>query len=352
VKYKEKLCIKYRMNRNVSAQISYDRLAKGVDIRDASTANFLIDSTDRQDYNNQTVYIPGVSPTIFSSDFLINKSAQNLVTGFFTRFALTEIELAWNIQNVSSTIGNNSCNVIIVQASPAATYILTSVTIANGNYNVAEGLTALTAQLNIRAAAAGITGGASLFTLSASTVAFGKQILTCSAGFTFNFYRTDPATNSPNGVPNLDLAQSLGFLVYNTQPTSAQTTFSYNIAYNPNLLAYEYIDICCSQIASQQKLKDATTSSYDTNDVIYRFNFSSDASYPATFDALGYPILPGYKPFNIRRYLAFPKQIRWDPLLPLGQMQIQVYTDKQQILKYRYLAESVEFKMLMLISEV
>jgi hypothetical protein len=328
------------MNRNVSAQISYDRLNKGVDIRDPSTANFLIDSTDRDGYNSQTVFTPGVSPTVFSSDFTITKPSQNLITGFFTRFALTEIELAWNIQNVTPTLGNNRTDLFLVNGGVGVAY---SVTIAAGNYTVEEGLNAILASLNA------IVNG---WTLDNSTAIVGKKRLVAPAGYTFNFYRSVPVTNSPNGVPNLNLAQALGFLVYSRLPTVAETTFNYNIAANPNLLAYEYIDITCPQLASQQKVKDATTSSFDANDIVFRWHFASDASYPESFDGMGYPILPGYKPFNVRRYLAFPKQIRWDPLLPLGQIQFTVYTDRQNVLSYKYLAESVEFKMLMLISEV
>ena len=328
------------MNRNVGAQISYDRLAKGVDIRDASTANFLIDSTDRENYNQQTSYTPGVSPTVFSSNFLINKPSQNLVTGFFTRFALTEIELAWNIQNVSSDLGNHRTNLFLVNGGVGVSY---GVTISNGNYTVESGLNALLASINA------IQAG---FILQDSTANVGKKRLLAPAGFTFNFYRSAAATASPNGVPNLDLAQSLGFLVYSRLPTVAETTFNYNIAANPNLLAYEYIDITCPQLSSQQKVKDATTSGFDANDIVFRWHFANDGSYPQSYDGYGYPILPGYKPFNLRRYLAFPKQIRWDPLLPLGQVQFTTYTDRQDVLSYKYLAESVEFKMLMLISEV
>ena len=118
------------------------------------------------------------------------------------------------------------------------------------------------------------------------------------------------------------------------------------------LLAYNYIDITSSQLASQQKVKDATTSNFDAIDVIYRWNFLNDETYPVAYDTLGYPILPGYKPFNSRRYLSFPKQVRWDPLIPVGNLNFQIYTSQQTILQYKNLLEDVEFKILMLISEV
>ena len=43
------------MNRDIPVQVAYDRTNKGVDVRNSSTANFLIDSADRQNYNASTV---------------------------------------------------------------------------------------------------------------------------------------------------------------------------------------------------------------------------------------------------------------------------------------------------------
>jgi len=336
------------MNRNIPVQVAYDRTNKGVDVRNSSTANFLIDSQDRTGYNQSTVFVPGVNTTAqTSADFTITKPGQNLVTGFFTRLACTEVCLDWNIQNVSALAGNNTTELAV--ANGVGGYFTYTITIADGNYTVAEALAALVTAMNT----ATVAVGASIFALQASTIAFGKQrIFTTPNTILFNFYRATPTQVSTAGPTILNLAQALGFLVYDVNPGIVITTFNYNIASNPLLLAYNYIDITSSQLASQQKVKDATTSNFDAIDVIYRWNFLNDETYPVTYDTLGYPILPGYKPFNSRRYLSFPKQVRWDPLIPIGNLNFQIFTSQQTILQYRNILEDVEFKMLMLISEV
>jgi hypothetical protein len=338
------------MNRNIPVQVAYDRTNKGVDIRNPSSANFLIDSQDRVNYNASTVYIPN-SPAIAltSADFTITKPGQNLITGFFTRFAATEITLDWNIQNVSALAGNNTTQLAVNNGSGG--YTTYTITIPSGNYTVAEALAALVTAMNT--ATSGLTTG--LFALEASTVNFGKQRIYTTpvlTSYTFNFYRATPTPPSSSGPTTLNLAQALGFLVYDVNPGIVLTTFNYNIAANPLLLAYNYIDITSPQLASQQKVKDATTSNFDAIDVIYRWCFANDESYPVAYDSLGYKILPGYKPFSIKRTIPFPKQIRWDSLIPVGNLQFQLYTDKQSLLQYRYLSEDVEFKILMLVSEV
>jgi hypothetical protein len=355
------------MNRNVSAQISYDRLNKGVDVRESSTANFLIDSQDRESYNESLQAIPGVAlPASSSADFLINKSSQSLVTGFFTRFAMTEIELAYNMPNVSSlyldgrtfitapvpagtvNYGNNVVSVVVALAG--VLNFFPDVTIPSGNYTVAEALDRLVVALNLATNAL----FPNLFALFDSTSYRGKKALgTTNAAYTFGLYRNavQPFPGIIGGPTFLNLGQALGLFTFDTFPAAAQCV-QFNIAANPNLLLFNYLDFCSSQLASQQKLKDATTSTFDSNDVIYRWVFANDESQPVTYDTYGYPIIQGYRPFNSRRFIQFPKQIRWDPLIPLGQIRIQIYTDKNVLLKYRPLLNSVEFKMLMLISEV
>jgi hypothetical protein len=334
------------MNRNIPVQVAYDRTNKGVDIRNPSTANFLIDSQDRVNYNASTVFIPGVTSTAqTSADFQITKPGQNLINGFFTRLAATEVTLDWNIQNVSVLAGNNTTQLGVNNGS--GTYTTYTVGIAEGNYTVAQALDALVVAMNT--ATAGLASN--IFALQDSTLNFGKKRLFASAGFFFNFYRATPSSTT-TGPITLNLAQALGFLVYDGNPGIGLTIVNGNIASNPNLLAYNYIDISSPQLASQQKVKDATTSNFDSIDVIYRWNFANDPTIPISYDTYGYPILPGYKPFSCTRLIPFPKQVRWDPLLGVGNLTFQVYTDKQTILQYRNLLEGADFKILMLLSEV
>lgn len=366
------------MNRNVSAQISYDRLTKGIDIRESSTAHFLLDSRDRFGYNKSTIYNPQYDGSgnliplpISSANFLINKIGQNLITGFFTRFSMTEIELQWTLPNITPltidgtyvpitsdvNLGNNTTGIVLSDGT--TTTFIDSVIIARGNYTAKTALDALVVALNTATSALSAT----IFSLDDSTIAVGKKRIVSKTGWYYNFYRQIPIEQIPgyninDSATYLNLSQALGFLVYNDLATATATVsnvakrFNYNIAGNPQLNIFNYIDFTSSQLSSQQKLKDTTTSNFDALDVIYRWVLANDESSPVTYDAYGYPIIQGYLPFLSRRYINYPKQTRWDPLIPLSQLGIQVYTDKNQLLTYRYGLDSTEFNMLFLVSEV
>ena len=83
-----------------------------------------------------------------------------------------------------------------------------------------------------------------------------------------------------------------------------------------------YLDFVCSNITYQQGLKDASTSNF-TRDILYRFNLGYDT--PPPLDGDGYAINQGYMPFVQRRYLNFPKMVKWDTQQPIGQLSLQVY---------------------------
>jgi hypothetical protein len=98
---------------------------------------------------------------------------------------------------------------------------------------------------------------------------------------------------------------------------------------NPKLLPYTYLDFACDNLTYCQNVKDQTTN-YTVRNLLYRWNFAFDNS-PITYDAYGYPILQGYQAFVARRELATPKQIRWEPNLPIGQLSFQVFTSQAKL---------------------
>jgi hypothetical protein len=210
------------MNRSVSAQISYDRLNKGVDIRNPSTASFLIDSADRA---------PEESP----AQFVITPAGQNLFTGFFTRFGLTEITLNWGIFNISPQTGLTNFRFryggVFYDAS-----------IRPGYYNVQQALDAVVASMNAFI-------GAGTFNVVDSSLIFGTKSIRCTTVTNFNFINDGTTNNLPN---------QLGFPTYLTGNTGAgQLEFA---CVNPNLTPYSYLDFTSPQLASQQDVKDSSTS--------------------------------------------------------------------------------------------
>jgi len=330
------------MNRNVGAQISYDRLNKGVDVRNPSTANLLIDSQDRYENANFTVTLPVTETS--SNDISITKQ-NSILNGFFTRFALTEVELTWSIFNISAKAKNNTFTVNVVGG---ATF---GGTLPDGFYTVKACLDKIVTILNG-------SYGAGYFTLAPSTTlgsgAADSGIYALRTAGNQNFWFTSTELLL-NGAVAIGLIESLSIPTFNAVPAGVPNV--YNIV-SPNLVPYSYIDIVSPQMTSQQDVKDQSSSQFSL-DVIYRWVFADDSSKVVLYDEYGYPIYEGYKPFKTRRYLSFPKQIRWDPLIPLGQLQFQIYTNETTLIDYKFrndvapfYGEVLEYNLLFLVSEV
>ena len=277
------------------------RQDRGTTIRNPSTANLLIDSIDRT--------------TGTSANFVINKN-YSIMNGFFHRLAVAEVVLDWCVDNISAATENNTFSV----TTGAGTFV---VTLADGSYTVAAALDALVIALN---AAAGIGVTFSL------TDGPGYKILHGSAVFTVN-------KQDANGI-DYNLPIELNIL---------QNVSSVDHPVNcPVLLPYTYVDIVSTELTNNQSLKDTTTNSVEQN-VLYRWYFAWDT--PAPVDTYGYPIYQGYQRFIARRALPFPKQIRWENNIPIGQLSFQVYSSQGTILLPSQVQGEFEWKMTLLVSE-
>ena len=269
-----------------------DNIRSGTTIRQPSTANLMIDSGDR------------TSGT--SSDFSISKQ-QNILSGFFTRFGVVEICIDWCIDNISGEFSNNVFQVVV--SGPAAfTY---TATFGNGTYTVAEALNYIKNELNAAALANPMPGpiGPVTFALSIDptvvVAGVGKQWLLC--------------LNAVGAVTDYQITPSNLQYQLDVAPIEPGTGHRFTC---PSLIPYKYLDFTCPAITYQQGLKDATTSRSD-RDVLYRWYMAWDEA--PTFDQYGYPILQGYTAFRARRYLSYPKQVKWDSQQPIGQLIFQVY---------------------------
>ena len=118
-----------------------------------------------------------------------------------------------------------------------------------------------------------------------------------------------------------------------------------------DLRIYKYLDFVSSQLTYNQELKDSSTNT-DVRDTLCRWYMSVD-NIPNNRDTYGFPIYLEYTPFSISKLYPFPKQIKWDPTMPVGQLQFQVYattydTNETQLLDVnRY-----EWRMTLQVSEV
>jgi hypothetical protein len=249
----------------------------GVTIRNPSTANLLIDSSD--------------ATSGYSADFKIAKK-NSILNGFFSRLAVSEVVLNWGIPNVIPQTNNTLS--LVIDSAPTQTPV--TVNLPLGFYTVQAALDALVILLN------------------------GAQAVAIFSITTLGSYRQLTSTVTYNITPTV-LSNQLNFYL------PAAFSLSHPI-FNPVLLNYNYIDFVCNDITYNQSLKDATTN-VDVKDILYRWWFSWDNV--STLDTYGFPILQGYTSFVSRRPIAFPKQVRWENNMPLGNLRFQVYGNNPSI---------------------
>ena len=256
----------------------------GVPIRVPATANLMIDSVDRT----------SGSP----DNFLINKK-QSILNGFFNRIGATELVLEWFLPNVYNNLatGTNYTTISVnVTGAPANPY---QINFPTGSYTMENLLDTLVAEMTALALGSTFTivqqpGGVFIHS-NAATFAFAASPLQGLMGL-------------PVGGANVN--QFVG------------TRY-------PDLRPIRYLDFVSSKLTYNQELKDDSTDNQNRS-VLARWYMAWDN--PTQYDGYGFPILMGYTPFVLRRIYNPPKQIRWDPRQPVGQLDFQVYTDQGNLL--------------------
>jgi len=329
---------------------------RAVTIRPSSTANFFVDSLDRSDQTN---------PNASSTDFVINKT-NSLFNGFFNRIAVNEVVMDWGLPNVAQWWGNNFLTVLVNDGS-SPTGISYTIVIPDGFYSMIDLMRVVCSLLN---AAPGQTA---VFSVDAvvntqvgikSTQAF-AVVWEQAANITSVPTATAPYYDKNNalarGLFSSSQLYKLGiFPVLVTDPLFTTT----KVVLAPLVLGTRYVDFISPQLTYNQDLKDNTTALVQ-RDAIYRWYFAWDtqsgvnsiipSSPPApTSNALfPYYVYQGYAPFNQRRILPYPKQIRWDSTAPIGQVGFQVYDDRGRLLDTSQFTPSAnfQFQMSMLLSE-
>jgi hypothetical protein len=278
-------------------------------IRFPSSANLNINSDDRFIVDENTIQT--------ASDFTISKN-QNILSGYFTRLAIVEMVIDWGIPNVNTLADNNE--IIFTIGTQSETVILET-----GFYTVSAAVSGIVSQLN-----AAFNDPDIIFSFTGNP---GSKSLKCvdSTGAPVLFTITES-----------ELSKQLSLL-----PNQA---ISEDLIVSPYLLAenLNYLDFVSPQLTYQQGLKDATTANI-IRDVLYRWNFGWDS--PPQLDPDGYPIQQGYTSFIQRRYLSFPKQIKWTGTQPIGQLSFQVYDSDGKLFNYRDTAYNFEWSMNILVSE-
>lgn len=297
---------------------------KAVPFRQPSVANLLIDSFDA---NNIT--------QSYSVQF--NKR-HNLINGFFTRIAVTEIVLNWFEPNITSAL---EMTWTITQAGVPTAFVIGSAGngLIPGFYTVAKLMSYVVQQLNLLQI--DISSGP-----TAGTVAVFDTTLE-------NGY---PELVITNGVAGDDVVVS-----NITGPLNTLLKFPVNggsigpaedggidLSTSIDLRPYTYLDFTSDQLTYTQDVKDSSTANF-VKDVLCRWYFAFDE--PPTLDSLGYPILMGYTPFCLRRQFSPPKQIKWEQNLPVGgALSVDVYGSDGTLATY--MTSPTSWLMTIQVSEV
>jgi hypothetical protein len=296
---------------------------KAVTTRPSSTANFLIDSADR----DQEAY-----PS--SGTFQIVKK-QSIFNGFFNRMSVQEVVLDWGIPNISLVAENDTFTIDYDDnVNPAVEH---TISLPTGFYSAEQALDTIVSQLNVS------VGTPGAFVISSGNTGVYLDIdQAVVPGGTFEILSTS-ALNQPN-----NLAEE----IFATSQIDNGFSASYPII-APRILPYRYLDFVCSQLTYNQELKDADTSE-QSRDVLYRWYFGWDQE--TSYDGYGFPVLQGYRSFVARRLIAYPKQIRWASVQPVGNLTFQVYNDSDEIVNAEDFdpadgGAEMEFQMTLLLSE-
>lgn len=301
---------------------------KGITIQNPSTAAFMVNSIDR-------VQPPGEVTS--SGNFTINKG-QSLFNGFFRRLALQEIVLDWGIPNIANhDAGGYTIDFVNftftyqVPPAPATQY---TVTLPQGFYTVEECLDELVSLMNT---AVGTPGAFQVGGVDGRRVLEVDQAVVPGGIFQLNEVGGENLPEALFGARQLDrpLVTSIPIVA-------------------PDIRYTKYVDFVSPQLTYNQDLKDSTTAEFQ-RDVLYRWIMAND-NVPESYDAYGFPILQGYRPFMGRRLISFPKQILWNAAQPIGQITFQVYDDRSDIidpLSYDVALgdPEMEFQMNFLLSE-
>jgi hypothetical protein len=265
--------------------VDYIPLEKGMTIRQPSTANLMIDSEDA--LSDANGIFNGASD-YNGAKFTITRNS-SILNGFFTRIATTELVLNYAVPNISAAVGNDTFTVL---QSPSTQV---TVTLQDGSYTVEQALDEIVLLLNAAGTRAGV------FSIDVQN---GQIVL----------------QNSTTGFDIGDeiLAAQLGFNILGGMATDQIVGANYA----PDLRVFKYLDFVSQELTYCQDLKDSSTS-IPVKDVLARWYMAYDV--PVAEDAYGFPILMGYKGFVQRRAFNPPKQIRWEPNLPIGQLSFEVY---------------------------
>ena len=291
----------------------------GITQRPPAFAELLVDSLDR--YPNG---IPIWANQTTSSDWRTNFQ-QNVLYGYFTRLAITQIQFFWNLPTIIG--GYNDEFSVTVVGTGAGNYTIN----INQEFYTPDGLAAaIQAALVLAAPAANFT-----CVFVPQDRAFNIQT---GAGSTFQL-------NAPVGN-----AQNRCFITCGFFPNAVTNDQVFGI---PTMLASRFIDIVSANLTKYQRVKDSTTLQSPTiSNIIARVYPAAPNTRVPLLDqtALRDSDSIGSNPFVLCIDYNTPKHIKWSPDEALANFDLQLRDDFGELVPWSPSA-GCEYQLTILASE-
>jgi len=278
--------------------VDYVPTEKGTPIRAPSTANLMIDSTDATGGN--------------ASSFAITRNA-SIMNGYFTRLGVSEVVLDWNIPNVADALGNTTFTI----SAPVSL----TVTLPASMYTVAQCLERIAIQLTASIQALGSPYATSYFAITQSTAVTPLITLVDTSQTRLVFWT---GASGSQVLTTFTTTQTTLLSQLGGSAGVQDATLGLPFANTANLQTTRYLDFVSPDLTYCQSLKDNSTQVVGAGrNVLCRWYMAWDN--PPPNDKYGFPIQMGYQPFSVRRLFSPAKQIKWEPNLPVGNVNFQVY---------------------------
>jgi hypothetical protein len=312
--------------RDVMEMVTHGTETRGMPIRYPASAFFNINSIDRYASIN---YPTSQFARILESSAIQNNTPasnynmslqRNLLSGYFHRLTVSEVNLQWNIPTI------NSQNYIFAMSAgdTSGNIASTNVSLILDYYTYTELATEL--QTRIRSAFSALTPN-----LNALTVVWAPRY--AGSGYTFLFetngvvinFETDLVNSSGVIGGDISAATRAMYKLYNmigvtNALVSNVSTVLYTIPSYPTLIYTSYIDIISNKLSQFMRVKDSETSWSADTSVITRVYLSNtngisapvvEPSVPSgtTFDT--YAV--GSRPFVLNYSPNTVKNIKWEP---------------------------------------
>jgi len=292
----------------IQRQLNRGEEGKAVDIRQQTSAIFTVNSADRYKPADNRWVTPTSNGVTLSSpyDFVIPISG-NIMSGFFTRIALTSFQMPFTVPIICG-----KTNGIYIYWQPGGSGAITRylVQVSLNTFGGYKDLTGL------------------LFALESRV-----RTVTGSADFTWAVNGTNGAVARSNNSDlfyferwsNPDQGTAATFFdLLNIPAVQALTTslFSY-----PELIPTQYIDIVCDALTYGQNFKDASTGGSGETILkrIYLFGDNTTNLLVANSAYFTGPVV-------IQKTFAVPKYIGWSSEQNIGALRVRVLDDRGNVL--------------------